>query len=208
MIILYSGTPGSGKSLHSARTIYYCLKRNKPVITNFDLSFEHIKHKERYYKNLYTLYNEDITPDYLYDFSLDYFGDKPPKEGELTLVIDEAQVMFNTRDYARADRKIWNKFFQIHRHYGYDIILCCQFADMLDKQLRYVIEYEYKHRKLKNMGVKGLVVSSLLGNPMGSFVFIKYWYPVKQKIGHEFFSYSKKYGKMYDTFNLNFSSDY
>lgn len=208
MIILYSGTPGSGKSLHSARTIYYRLKKNKPVITNFDLSFEHIKHKERYYKNLYTLYNEEISPDYLYDFSLDYFGGKAPKEGELTLVIDEAQVMFNTRDYNRKDRKSWNKFFQIHRHYGYDVILCCQFPDMLDKQLRFVIEYEYKHRKLKNLGFKGLVVSSLMLKPLGSFVFIKYWFPVKQKIGHEFFGYSNKYGKMYDTFNLNFSSDY
>ncbi len=32
MIYLYSGTPGSGKSLHAARVIYYTLYRNLPVI--------------------------------------------------------------------------------------------------------------------------------------------------------------------------------
>lgn len=209
MIFLYSGTPGSGKSLHTARIVYQQLKKGLPVIVNFDINLSVIKNKkkrEKLEENLYVVYNEDLTPQYLYDFSLWYFGDDRPVEGRITVIIDEAQVLFNTRDYARKDRKDWNKFFQIHRHYGFDIILAAQFDNMLDKQIRYVIEYEEKHRKVLNLGFKGFIVSLLTFAPFGCFICIKYWYPVKQKVHHYFFRYNKFYGSLYDTYNLNFSS--
>ena len=44
MVELYSGTPGSGKSLHLAEKIYNTLKyTDKLVITNFSLDEERIK---------------------------------------------------------------------------------------------------------------------------------------------------------------------
>ena len=46
MIYLYSGTPGSGKSLHTARVIYYSLKRGFPVIANFPINLDKIKCKK------------------------------------------------------------------------------------------------------------------------------------------------------------------
>ena len=35
---LYSGTPGSGKSLDVARKIYHALRYGRPVIANFDIN--------------------------------------------------------------------------------------------------------------------------------------------------------------------------
>lgn len=45
MIYLYSGTPGSGKSLHQASDIYYDLKYNRPVITNYPININIFKKK-------------------------------------------------------------------------------------------------------------------------------------------------------------------
>lgn len=38
MIYLYSGTPGSGKSMHAARLVLDYLGRRRPVIANFDIN--------------------------------------------------------------------------------------------------------------------------------------------------------------------------
>ena len=55
MIYLYSGTPGSGKSLHTARDIRDALRlRKMPVIANFD-----INHGTRNYGKLFTFRPND-----------------------------------------------------------------------------------------------------------------------------------------------------
>ena len=43
MIYFYSGTPGSGKSLHVAQDIYQYLQRGKNVIANFDINEKAVK---------------------------------------------------------------------------------------------------------------------------------------------------------------------
>ena len=43
MIYLYSGTPGSGKSLHMARDIMFKLRRGQNVIANFPINMELVK---------------------------------------------------------------------------------------------------------------------------------------------------------------------
>ena len=161
MIYLYSGTPGSGKSLDCARMIYYTLRRNKPVICNFDINTDYVSHSD-----LFThIENEELTPDYLMGYSKNYFNNSGIKEGQITVVIDECQMLFNSRDWAKADRAGWNKFFQIHRHYGYDIILISQFDRMIDRQIRSLIEYEIIHRKVSNFGVKAIAHNSLPFHP-------------------------------------------
>ena len=45
MIVLYSGTPGSGKSLDCARTIYNWCRRGNPIICNFPINIDNIKIK-------------------------------------------------------------------------------------------------------------------------------------------------------------------
>ncbi len=201
MIHLYSGTPGSGKSLHAAHVIYSTLWQGLPVIANFPIAIEKIKTRRKLGRFL-EYDNETLTPDALIRFSMEYWkkhGNRV-KEGKLLVVIDECQLIFNAREWNAKGRGEWLSFFTQHRKYGYDIILVAQFDRMIDRQIRSLIEYEQVHRKVSNFGIKGKIVSALfLGN---LFVSVKVWYPMKEKVGSEFFKAKKKYYSLYDTYAM------
>lgn len=193
MIRLYSGTPGSGKSLHNARDVINRSRFGKPVIGNFpcDLS--------RFKKANYTYVpNYKLTPDYLINYSRTFFQGKKIKEGAILLVIDECQLMFNSRDWQQKGRSDWLSFFSQHRKYGFDVTLIAQFDRMIDRQIRGVIEYEFIHRKLSNYGFGGKLMSLLFGG--STFVVVEMWYPLKLKIGSDFVHARKYYYSIYDTF--------
>lgn len=195
MIYLYSGTPGSGKSLHVARVIKNTLMMGKPVVSNIPINKSLVKHPENYE----FVRDSELNPRDLMEFSETHFFGKSVKEGQILLVIDEAQRLFNARDWSKTDRAGWNEFFQLHRHYGFDIILVAQFDRMLDRQVRSVIEYEQIHRKVSNYGWRGWLLCALMAAPC-LFVSVKMWYPMKERVGSEFFRYSKRLGRLYDTY--------
>lgn len=199
MISLFSGTPGSGKSLHIAQYIFDRCKREKTTIGNFEINRDIVPNHEFYqYWD-----NSDITPQNLVRFSYDFFGDVKFREGSLLLIIDEAQLLFNAREWNIHGRSDWILFFTQHRKLGFNIIMVSQFDRMIDKQIRSLFEYEYIHRKLSNFGWRGKLLSIWTGNRL--FVAVKIWYPLKERVGAEHFLYSPKYGEMYDTramFNL------
>lgn len=199
MIYLYTGTPGSGKSLDTARMIKGQLALKHPVICNFPINKKCVKHPELFeYRD-----NDALTPDYLMQYAKEYFKDGRVKEGAINLVIDECQMLFNSRDWSKPNRAEWNKFFQIHRHFGYDIILVTQFDSMIDKQVRSLVEYEVKHRKVSNYGWRGWLLQLFFLAPT-LFVKVKVWYPMKERVGSEFYRGNKNLYKLYDTFALSF----
>lgn len=194
MITLYSGTPGSGKSLHLAEKIRMRLFRKRPVVGNFEISGE-LKNSDCFtYMD-----NQELTPDKLIQLSLDYFDGSRPVEGRLLLVIDECQLLFNSREWQQHGRADWLQFFTQHRKYGYDVILVAQYDGMVDKQIRSLIEYEYIHRKLTNFGARGWFLSLCMFSTK-MFVAVEVWYPLKERIGSTFFRYHKKNAEIYDTF--------
>lgn len=195
MISLYTGTPGSGKSLHVAQKLYWRMRTSRPSVCNF------VVQAPRKAKNPAFTYcdNSDLTPDYLIRHSRALFPEGNPKEGSILLVIDEAQLIFNSRDWQHADRASWISFFTQHRKFGYDIILVTQVDIMMDKQVRSIVEYEYKHRKVANMGWRGWFLSALMFTPH-MFVAVKMWYGMKERLGAEFFRYNRTYGAIYDTY--------
>lgn len=197
MIYLYSGTPGSGKSLHLARVIRNTLMLKKPVICNFPINTGIVRNPELYRY----VSDSELKPSYLVEYSKEYFKGRAIHEGEILLVIDEAQRLFNARDWKNTDRDGWNTFFQLHRHYGYDVIFAAQFDRMLDRQIRSLIEYEQIHRKVSNYGWKGRLLCALMIAP-SLFVSVKMWYPMKERVGSEFFRYNRKLGKLYDTYMI------
>lgn len=200
MITLYSGTPGSGKSLHLASRLYHKMQFVRaPVIGNFQTDYSHIRHPQGYY--LY-IDNSDLTPDKLINFSRNYsaYIGRRLKEGEILLVIDECQILFNARDWGQKNRAEWCSFFTQHRKLGYEVVLVAQFDRMLDRQIRSLIEYEWVHRKVSNFGIKGKILSSLFLGKL--FVAVKVWYPMKEKVGQELYVARKKYYSIYDTFTL------
>lgn len=203
MITLYSGTPGSGKSMHLAKYIHDRLVYDKcVVIGNFEFNYQTIRGRKR---GIYlSIDNDRMTPERLIRFALHYnghyFPGKQVKEGRFTLVIDESQIMFNAREWNVKGRSGWTSFFTQHRKFGYDVILIAQFDRMLDKQIRSLIEYEEIHRKVNNYGIFGRLLGLLSGGAL--FVAVKMWYPMKEKVGAKFFVARRKYYRLYDTYKM------
>lgn len=182
-----------------AETIYYNVRINKPVVCNFDVNRNVWKNGG---KTFYYVPNNILTPANLAKISQVYFEDHPFSEGAIKLYIDECQIIFNARSWNDRNRADWVKFFTQHRKLGYDIYLIAQFDSMIDKQIRSLIEYEVKHRKLNNVGWVGKLTSVLLmGHPC--FVAVHYWYPQKQRLSADFRIGRKKLYRLYDT-NLVF----
>lgn len=218
MIYMYSGTPGSGKSLHTAKDIISKLRRKQAVIANFPIDLKIIRStalsnmreriyklikktpkKEKYMRNIgeFTYKdNSEMTVEFLIDYAKK--NHKKGKEGQTLIVIDECAVMFNAREWNVAGRKEWNKFFQTHRHWGYNIILVSQNDRLIDRQIRSFIEYDVKHRKANNLGFIGILISILR---IKLFAAVTYWYGVREKCFTEFYTCKKIYKKIYDSYS-------
>lgn len=192
MVILYSGTPGSGKSYHATKRVHDMTKVGKYVIANFFVTLP-----PRQASRFFYIPTEQITIDYLIQFSKDLH--QLGRESQTLLLIDEASIIFNSRDYGRKDRSDWLKFFSQHRKLGFDIILITQQDRSLDRQIRGQIEYNYIHRKLTNFGLKGWIICFITHK---QFVCVHVWYPIKERVGCEYFRIKKKIADSYDTFSM------
>lgn len=206
MIYLYTGTPGSGKSYHVAKEIYWYIQHGRNVIANFDINYDSIPGKHKGY--FFCKDNFELSVDWIQDFALiaHQRDDKGRiREKQTVLIIDECQLIFNCRSWNDRERQRWCSFFTQHRKYGYDIILVTQFDRLVDRQIRSLVEYEVKHRKINNFGTGGVIVSLfLMGHPI--FAAIEYWYGVKEKCSTTLMVGQKKYYELYDSYKM-FSSN-
>ena len=73
MIKLYSGTPGSGKSLHLADKVRYTLKYGSNVIGTFHINKDCLLKNSRYEYTYINIY--DLTPAYLIQYAQDHKKD-------------------------------------------------------------------------------------------------------------------------------------
>lgn len=168
MIELFTGTPGSGKSVHALSVITQYAQNGSPIITNMELNGDPFFKSHR--SEIFHYPDNSITPDMLIDFSLSH---PARREDDILLVIDEAQIIFNSRDWSAKGRAEWISFFTQHRKYGYHIILIAQFAGMLDKQIRSIIEYDVQHRRIANFGFLSRILSLLFFNRL--FIGVRTW---------------------------------
>lgn len=232
MIRFYSGTPGSGKSLHVASDIYNSIRNGKNVIANFEIDDSVIKtrrkvkkgsfiylsnsnltnsipvkeiHKDRYGNNSYRLI-EKSPIDALYFFALNFH--KRNSRGQIIehqtlLVIDEAQLIFNARSWQAPNRQAWNDFFTQHRKYGYDVVIISQFKELIDKQIRGCFEFEIQHRKVMHYTNMGFILAlPFRGN---LFVAIEHLCSVRGKQGRtnsHFIVGKKKYFNLYNSYKI------
>lgn len=164
MIELYLGSVGSGKSYHALRRGISKVNawRNNIVVANFPIFAKTKREKENW------IYVEEPTVEYLINLSIDrgFRG----KEGYALLIIDEAGIFFNSRDWQikGQERKEWIKFFSQSRKFGYDIVLIAQDERMIDRQIRSMAEYKVKHLKLRNFTwFKWL--------PFQFFMYVSFW---------------------------------
>lgn len=195
MITLYSGTPGSGKSLHLIKVILNNLKLGRDVICNFPIKFNDKEKLKGYEDKFFYILNENFTINSLLEHAIDrgYFDKK--KESQCMCIYDEAGGKYNTRDFNSKDRMEWIDFFSQHRKCGFDFILVSQSDRMIDRQIRTLFETEKEHRKLNNFGPFAFL-------PFKYFVAIERWYVAKEKVDVEYFRFKKDIGNRYDSMKM------
>ena len=196
MIYLYSGTPGSYKSYHAVWECILWLRMGGNLITNFPLNYKNVI--KRPIKGVYEFVNNiDISVDQLVKFASEHHVKN--YKAQTLVVIDEASILFNPRDFGRRGRMDWINFLANHRHFNYDIVLIAQSDIMLDKQIRTLIEIEYKHRAVKNYKVFGKILNLIF---RGLFLYVDIWYPCKLRNGSQWMIFNKKIASCYDTLGL------
>ena len=214
MISLWSGTPGSGKSLHCAHEIKDDLRFNKNVIStcyidttycfmsklqefifNITKGKIHLYNEDERQKNFYYVPIEEITPAYLYEFAAKYhkFG----KEHQTTLILDECVAIFSPTVLADNIQRWneWDEFFRKHRHLGYNVIIIPQSKRLISRKVLEYCEFEVKHYNRKNHGNFGFILSLLLGSLFS-------WSLTKERLEQHFFRYSYLYGSMYNSYSM------
>lgn len=194
-IEFYTGTPGSGKSAHVMKDVQDYANRGLTVIANFPLCKRPwLAAKGFRYHYVDTF---EITPAYLREYAREF---STGREDSALVVIDEAQLLFNSRTWHDSDRADWVAFFSQHRKLGYRIILVTQSMEMVDKQVRALAEYNVSHRKPGNFGIGGRILSLLFLNR--AFVTVTTWPLGKVRLGSGMFLLTPERAAMYDTTRL------
>lgn len=194
-VYLYSGTPGSGKSYEAVNVAYLNLKRGQFVIANFALNFSEKDILKGYDKKFFYWPNYQITVENLMRFAIEKGMIQKQQENQCMVIIDEAGGRFNTRNFLDRDRECWIDFFTQHMKMGFNVILVAQMDRMLDRQIRGLIETEFKFRQVNRFGPFAFL-------PFKVFVKVEYWYGVRIRVGSEFILFRMKKAKRYNRYKM------
>jgi zona occludens toxin len=203
MISLYTGSVGSGKSYHALELGLQWVARGKHVVANFPIRppkrFLFSFQKRKWEKMIeHWHFRDEISVEYLMSLSVenDWFG----KESQCLVIIDEAGIMFNSRDWQheRQSRQKWIKFLSQSRKFGFDFIFVCQADRMIDRQIRGLVEYEVKHRKANNATFFKWL--SLFKATM--FIYAYKWYQTKLPANVRVSFYRPWIASRYDTMKI------
>jgi hypothetical protein len=182
MIEVQQGTPGSGKSAVAVARLARHLKLGGVVAANFSLvdgwsdivasqSWASKLSEQHRYKSSSCLHKRFHRVDSLaairaLDPKASAVGRHASKkgkymEGQGLLILDEAQLIFNSRGWEK--NMGWIEFFTQHRKLGWNVILIAHDIQMIDSQIRPLCEYESRFRNLQKVKIP------ILGLPMSPF---------------------------------------
>lgn len=127
MVKLFFGLPGCGKTT---------------ILTKFAFDALTKKSLLRKYKNVYSnvYLGRGGWRDRLIYIDHNDLGTYDIRDG--LILIDEATICFDSRDYKNFSRKMIS-FFLLHRHYNTDVILFTQQWDGVDKKIRVITDRVY-----------------------------------------------------------------
>lgn len=188
MIEVCQGTPGSGKSAAAVARAILHVRKGGVVAANFGLvdgwadavSSKHIlsmvsksfRHKfasslyNRFYKVTSLAAIKSIDPR---AEAVGVYKDKGGySEGSGLLILDEAQLVFNSRKWEKNFE--WIEFFTQHRKLGWNVILIAHTIEMIDSQIRPLAEYESRFRNLQKLKIP---VLGLPFSPIPLFLVIR-----------------------------------
>ncbi len=166
MIYLVDGVPGGGKTYWALRWFVDAICAGRPVATNLDLvpdwservaSMHPLRWRKasilaraRELERLVVVADELPA---LYSYRLRGSG-----EGRGRMILDEVHNALNSRQWNDGDRGEHVRFYTQHRKLGWDVALITQYVDMVDKQIRNLIEYRVRTRNLKREKLAGVPV--------------------------------------------------
>lgn len=205
-LTIYSGTPGSGKTLHAVADIRDALNKprgaDRPVLANFPVRADLCRRPQAFHQ--YT--NAEITPSLITGFCDEFWdsGVRDYSEDYILVVLDEVSLIFNSRLWnskgtkgMNNGRMDWLEFFSQHRKYGVKVILIAQSAKMIDNQFRMLCDDEVNHRSIRNMGMVGGALDVLTGHRL--FMLVHYLFQSNERLGMRMFLRTRGVCDMYDT---------
>ena len=99
------------------------VRAGRPVIANFDFNISLCCRRRGREVPYFFVSNDDLSPSFLQNFAVSWWMDHLFREDGILLVIDEAQLLFNAREWSKQGRSDWLSFFTQHRKFGYEIVL-------------------------------------------------------------------------------------
>lgn len=206
-VTAYLGVPGSGKSLHVMEDIWWYGHRSDALIMcNFD-----VKRPRGFRAAYYRLPTGDISVSDVLEGIRRWMADghRVTREGQILVVIDEAQICFSNRDWQKPGRAEWIRLFIQHRKLGLRFVLVVQDLGMLDKQIRAVVETCGHHMRVNSYGWLGaLVTIAALGRPVCMCIYRLPFYGSTKAgiVGRQCIFGKRRLYRMYDTHAM-FSQD-
>lgn len=169
MIEVMQGSPGSGKSAAAVSRAMMHIRKGGVVAANFKLidgwadivsskNVLSMVSKSFRYKHACSMHNrffhvnslaaiKQIDPRAL---SCGVYKDKERySEGNGLLILDETQLVFNSRKWEKNFE--WIEFFTQHRKIGWNVLLIAHSIEMIDSQIRPLAEYESRFRNLQKV---------------------------------------------------------
>lgn len=188
MIEICQGTPGSGKSAAAVARAIMHLKKGGVVAANFSLvdgwANEIARHNfvarfsnEKRYKIASSLHPRfyrvnSLTAIQKINPRKEAVGLHKDKggysEGAGLLILDEAQLIFNSRKW---DKNFdWIQFFTQHRKLGWHVVLIAHTIEMIDGQIRPLAEYASTFRNMQKLKIP---IVGLPMSPIPMFIVIR-----------------------------------
>jgi zona occludens toxin len=211
VIHLVDGTPGAGKTYFAMRAIEDAVTSGKVVCTNVRLAPDWAyrvaganplrrfrrgaRRRRAELLEARVLVSEDL--DELFRVRARGHG-----EGRAVMVLDEAHRWMNSRNWNAGDRGRIVDWMTAHRHYGFDVYLVTQYIEMIDKQVRALVEYRVRLRNLRRMKVAGIsvlpfncfaAITELEGGTRGQAPIVK----------RDFYRLNRRVAGIYDTHALS-----
>ena len=181
MIEVCQGTPGSGKSAAAVARALLHLRKGGVVAANFSLvdGWADVVARRHIWSYVSDTFRYDLAkslwPRFYRVNSLRsirqimprdeavglYKDDGSYSEGSGLLILDEAQLVFNSRKWEKNME--WIEFFTQHRKLGWNVLLIAHTIEMIDSQIRPLAEYESRFRNLQKVKLP------VVGIPMSPF---------------------------------------
>jgi zona occludens toxin (predicted ATPase) len=200
MIELYEGRLGGGKTYSACVRMVDQVARGGLIATNVEIVWDKFS---EYIENKFNVVPERDQYISLQDEQIGLFHRFTPSgtaELPVLVVIDEAHLTFNARDFAQTD-KLYREtltFLTQSRKVNTDIIFIAQSVLNMDKQFMRLVQFIWRFRDLAKWKIPGLGIAY----PLKQILAVQFDYDGKTVLQRSFIQKDKRIFGLYNTNSL------